>query len=60
MVKTYCFLKQITRDEEILKIAKMAVDFTINIPENITPFNELVSSLKQDISPLTNHTEGNH
>ncbi|CAI2162095.1 19717_t:CDS:2 [Funneliformis geosporum] len=49
-VQTYCFLKKITKDEEILKLAIMVIDSTIKVPENITSLDELMNSLKQDIS----------
>src|SRR6266498_1125234 len=51
-VYEYCFLNQITKDEEILKFAKIGIDVTINIPENITSLDELVNTLKQDVSFL--------
>ncbi|CAI2171304.1 4702_t:CDS:1, partial [Funneliformis geosporum] len=49
-VQATCFLKQITKDEEVLKFAKMMIDSSIKIPENITNFEELTNALKQDIS----------
>ncbi|CAG8441445.1 6593_t:CDS:2 [Funneliformis caledonium] len=50
-IQTYCFLKKITKDEEILKFAIMMIDSTINIPEKLTSLDELINALKQDHIP---------
>jgi len=49
-VRACCFLKHIVKDEEILKFAKMVIDSTINIPENVTSLDELVNALKRNIA----------
>ncbi|CAI2183826.1 5169_t:CDS:2, partial [Funneliformis geosporum] len=49
-VQAYCFIKQITRDDEILKFAMLVINPTIDISQNITTLNELVNVLKEDIS----------
>ncbi|CAG8551651.1 12973_t:CDS:2 [Funneliformis caledonium] len=49
-VQAHCFLKQITKDEEILKFAKLVINPTIDIPKDIATLNELVNALKKDIS----------
>ena len=48
-VQAYCFLKQITKDEEILKFAKIVIDPTINISWKYNFFlDKLFNALKQD------------
>ncbi|CAG8556966.1 11727_t:CDS:2 [Funneliformis caledonium] len=49
-VQATCLLKQITNDEFVLKIAKMMIDSSIKIPENISTFDALINALKADIT----------
>ena len=39
----YCFLKQIIKEEDILRLAKMMIDTSINIPDSVTSLDELIN-----------------
>ncbi|GBC08605.1 hypothetical protein RclHR1_08250002 [Rhizophagus clarus] len=45
----FCHLKQITTDQEILKICKLVIDPKINVSHHINTIDELIKALKQDI-----------
>src|SRR3954451_3601699 len=49
-IQIYCFLKQIIKEDDILKLAKMMIDTSINIPESVTSLDELINTLKQNPS----------
>ncbi|PKK67433.1 hypothetical protein RhiirC2_570999 [Rhizophagus irregularis] len=48
-IQLFCYLRQITTDQEILKICKLVIDPKINISHNINTIDELIKALKQDI-----------
>jgi hypothetical protein len=45
-VQTFCYLKQITNEQEILRICKLMIDSAITIPNETNSFNELIKALK--------------
>ncbi|RIA89664.1 hypothetical protein C1645_738452 [Glomus cerebriforme] len=49
-VKIFCYVKQITNEEEILKICKLMIDSAITISNEINSFDELIKALKTHIS----------
>jgi len=48
-IQTYCFLKKIKKDDDVI-FAKMMIDSTICVPKDVISLTELVSALKNDVS----------